>query len=210
MRVRRVLGRRRRRDRPDPELEWGISADLGDDFYPLPLERDAEEFGAEVVEILLEGVPEELGRPITRARAETLASEFVTTLQQVQRSEASMASLYRPALDAPMRALLTTHIHPGEAELSLEDWARRECIPATGRAEVERVQLPVGDAIRVHTVPGPPEASGGAHEVGAVSHVFEAVSGQVVHHRMSWSVAGADGVALEQLADRVAQQLAYE
>ena len=207
-----MFGRRRRspRWRPHPELEWGIAADLGDDFYPLPLERDAEQFGAEVVEILLQAVPEELGRPLTRARAEELASEFVTMLQHVQHSGASMASLYRPALDAPMVALLTTHIHPGDAGSSLEEWVRRECgFGDQAGTDVEAVRLPVGDAFRVHAVRATPGAPGdGAAE--SVSHVFEAISGQVVHHRMSWNDGAADGETLGQLADWVAQQLAYE
>jgi hypothetical protein len=205
----RGLGRRRRARRPDPELEWGISADLGDDFYPLPLERDADEFGAEVVEILRAGVPEELGRPITRERAEVLASEFVTMLRQVQQSEASMASLYRPALDAPMLALLSTHIHPGDPEQSLEEWARRACVPVTGRADVARVRLAVGDAVRVH-VTSDLAPAGESAVVESVSHVFEAVSGQVVHHRLSWTDPSADSEELVRMADRVAQQLAYE
>lgn len=203
-----MFGRDKKKDRPDPALEWGIAADLGDDFYPLPLERDAEEFGAEVVEILLEAVPEELDRPISREHAEALAAEFVTMLQHAQRSEASMASLYRPAIDAPMLALLSTHIYPGDPDLSLEEWVRRECVPDGGRAEIEAVQLPIGDAFRVHTFSGPSSTAGEVAVVEAVSYAFEAIGGQVVHHQMSWT--DADGETLGRLADWVAQQLAYE
>lgn len=203
-----MFGRDRKTNRPDPGTERGIAADLGDDFYPLPLERDAEEFGAEVVEILLEAVPEELDRTITREHAEALSAEFVTMLQHAQRSEASMASLYRPAIDAPMLALLSTHIYPGDPGVGLEEWVRRECVPAGGRAEVEAVPLPIGDAFRVHTFSGPSATSGEVAVVEAVSYVFEAIGGQVVHHQMSWT--DADGETLGRLADWVARQLAYD
>lgn len=188
---------------------WGISLNLGSDWYPLPLDVDPDVFGTTVVEALVEDAPAVMGRPLALEVAEAVASEFVVLTRNAQQTGAFATSLFRPAYDAPTVAVLEAHVNERTDDVSLATWvemAHRE--PVLNR-RVTEVELPVGPAVRLWEVGTGPRTEPEAVVVETVAHYLDAPGGDVVRLALSWTSPGLSD-DLRELADRIAHDLAFQ
>lgn len=184
---------------------------LGDGWYPLPLDRDPGAFADEVAMVLREEAPALVGHELDAASAEALAAEFRTMTEHAQRTSAYAAALYRPVFDAPMLALAEVHLLIPTRGSSLHEWVVAQYAAddsAPLRRDIAETDLPVGPSVRVHELsgrrPGEPEAP----IVESVSHVLFAPGGEVaLRATTSWTTP--DDGELVALADELAATISF-
>lgn len=189
--------------------DWGISTDLGDGWYPIPLDVDPEEFGAYVLATFVEEAPELTGQELHPERAEALAAEFVAMTEHAQRTNAYACALYRPDFTGPTVAMAESHVLEPEGRTALLERVHEEYAALGGEVTVTETELPIGAAVRVHHVTGPGGVNAEAAVVESVVFFFEAPGHDIVRHGLSWTATGF-GADLEDLADRIAQGLAFQ
>jgi hypothetical protein len=193
----------------DAGPEWGIALDLGENWYPLPLDEDPDEFGARVIEILIEDAPAVTGQELSGEVAEAVAAEFTAMTAHAQRTGAFAASLYRPLYDGPTVAVLESHVNAGSPGTPLRAWVESEH-PDLGRNhEFTDVRLPIGDAVRLWQVSGRPDDQAEAVMVESVAYFFEAPGDDVIRLGLSWTAPELSG-DLQVLADRIARDIAFQ
>jgi hypothetical protein len=192
-----------------PPAEWGISLDLGSDWYPVPLDIDPDAFGATVVEALIEDAPAVAGRPVSREIAEAVASEFVVLTRNAQQTGAFATSLFRPVYDAPTVAVLEAHVNERTGDLPLAAWVEMEHREPVLNRQVTEVQLPVGPAVRLWEVGAGPRSEPEAVVVETVAHYLDAPGGDVIRLALSWTSPGLSA-ELRRTADQIAHDLAFQ
>jgi hypothetical protein len=190
--------------------DWLMSVDLCDDWYPLPLDRDATEFASYVVEVIVDEAPAVMGHALPVERAEAIAAEFAAMTALAQETSAYAAALYRPVYDGPTVAMTQTHVFDGGTG-DLRSWVE-ELLAADpserpASREVTERALTAGTAIRVHEVSGPSADLDEAPVVESVAHYVRVPGGELVRMTTSWTtIASPDLVAL---ADDVAASLSF-
>ncbi|MET0930908.1 MAG: hypothetical protein ABWX74_15415 [Aeromicrobium sp.] len=193
----------------DTGPEWGLALDLGDHWYPLPLDRDPAEFGAHVAEALVADAEAVNGAPMTPEVAEAIAEEFTVLTGNAQRTGAFATSLYRPLYDAPSVAVLEAHVNAGDPGTPIRTWVERAHGDLGVNHELSNVVLPVGGAVRLWQLSGDSAPGGDAVLVETVAHFFEAPGGDIVRLALSWT-APAFSQELRELADSIAQDVAFQ
>lgn len=187
-----------------------MSVDLGDDWYPLPLDRDPAEFASYVVDVLVEEAPAVVGHALPRERAEAIAAEFEAMTALAQETSAYGAALYRPVYDGPTVAMTQSHVFDGGTG-DLRTWVEEQLDGAPGERPasrtVEERALAAGDAVRVHEVSGPSAELDEAPVVEAVSHYVRVPGGELVRLTTSWTTLASPD--LVELADDVAGSLRF-
>lgn len=196
----------------EPGDQWELTLDLGDDWYPLPLDRDPLSFADEVTEVLVEEAPLILGRQLDRERAEQIALEFRAMTEHAQQTGAFGAALYRPDYDGATTAVTVQHVFALDDGVGLQQWVEEQLAldPVAPRhREVSATELAGGPAVRVHELSGRPSGDAEAALVESVVYLLSAPGGEVVV-RQAFSWTDTDDGSLVGLADRIAATIRFD
>jgi hypothetical protein len=198
--------------------EIACAADLPQDWFPLPLDEDAETFGRRFAETVSQDLREQAQVELSADHVVDLAHDVTAFTRHAQDMGAAFAAVHVPDPTGPVVAVVEClAVDTVEAGWShdLAELAREVAAPdeTVARADVDRVELPCGEAVRVHEITARSEPGGRDVRGTAVEKVMHYLprpeQGATVVLVTSWAALGL-AEQLVPMADRIAASLTVD